>query len=147
MQTKIALCASISFYKHLNEIKHQLIKMGYQVISSPLAEKMEAEHNYNIQDHLKSFYGQNPNKRRGEVIKQLLHELTKVDQILVINLTKHGMAGYIGGNVLMEMGLAFHYNIPIFLLNPITDDAPFKVEIDAMQPTVINSDLTQLLHK
>jgi hypothetical protein len=37
------------------------------------------------------------------------------DAILVTNFEKNGVEGYIGGNVLMEITLAFHYKKPIFI--------------------------------
>ncbi len=43
----------------------------------------------------------------------------------------------------MEMGFAYGLDKKIFLLNPVPD-MPYKEEILAMQPTVLNGDLTKL---
>lgn len=60
------------------------------------------------------------------------------DAILVANYDKKGIAGYIGGNTLMEIGLALHLDKKIYLLNRIPD-VPYDEEIRATQPKVISS--------
>ncbi len=60
--------------------------------------------------------------------------------VLVMNLDKHGVRNYIGGNTLMEIGFAHVLNQKIFLYNPIPEIPYYKSEIEAVRPIVINGD-------
>lgn len=66
------------------------------------------------------------------------------DAVLAVNLDKHGIKNYIGGNTFLELGFAHVLNQKIFLLNPIPDMPYYKTEIVAMKPIVINGDLSQI---
>ena len=48
------------------------------------------------------------------------------------------MNGYIGGNTLMEMAIAFHYKKPIYILNPISEKLGWKEEVLGMHPIFLN---------
>ncbi len=67
-----------------------------------------------------------------------------VDAILVVNDEKNGVPGYIGANVLMEMGLAFYLNKPIYVLNSVSPDTPAFEEIIGMNSIVIKGDLDKI---
>ncbi len=71
----------------------------------------------------------------------------EADAILVTNFEKNGLPGYIGGNVLMEMVLAFHYKKPIFIYNNISDDLNFKEEVYALNPIFLDHDLSIIRKK
>ncbi len=64
------------------------------------------------------------------------------DAVLVLNLDRHGIPNYIGGNTLMEIGFAHVLNQKIFLYNPIPEIPYYKSEIEAVKPVIINGDLT-----
>ena len=64
-------------------------------------------------------------------------KITWADVILVTNYDKNNITGYIGGNTLMEMGVAFFLNKPIYLLNQIPDMS-YKEEVLGMKPVVID---------
>lgn len=61
-----------------------------------------------------------------------------------MNNEKNGVLGYIGGNVLMEMTIAFHFKKPIFIVNDISEDLPLKEEVYGMQPVFLNGDLSKI---
>jgi hypothetical protein len=73
-------------------------------------------------------------------------EVEKGDAILVLNYEKHGIQNYIGGNVFMEMSLAFWLNKPIFILNEIPDESAFEEETKGMEPIVLHGDVAALPH-
>lgn len=83
-------------------------------------------------------------EKREELMKGHLNKVMWADAVLILNLNKNGTAYYIGGNTLMEMGLAFHQGKKIFLLNPIPEIS-YKEEILGMRPTVINEDLNLIV--
>lgn len=76
--------------------------------------------------------------------EKIQHKIEKSDAILVINYAKKGITNYIGGNTFLEIGLAFWLGKKIYLLNPIPD-MDYMTEMYAMQPTVLNGDLTKIV--
>jgi len=62
----------------------------------------------------------------------------------VLNYDKKGVKGYVGGNTLMEIGVAFFLSKPIYLLNDIPEDVSYAEEILGMMPIVINGDLAKI---
>ncbi len=62
---------------------------------------------------------------------------------MVCNYPKNDIDGYIGANTLIEMGLAFYLEKPIYLLNPIPEIS-YKEEILGMKPIVLNGDLEKI---
>lgn len=66
------------------------------------------------------------------------------DAILVVNHEKRGVPGYIGGATLVEIGLAFYLNKPIYVLNPISSELSYKQEIYGMRPVLLDGNLAFL---
>ena len=67
--------------------------------------------------------------------------------ILVLNESKKGVDGYIGGNTLMEMGFAYGFGKKIFLFNPApsrSERMHYVDEIIDMKPIILNGDLSGL---
>jgi hypothetical protein len=54
------------------------------------------------------------------------------------------MAGYIGANGLMEMGLAFHLHKPIYVLNDVDKKLPFYEEVYGMGSVILHGDLGKI---
>lgn len=65
------------------------------------------------------------------------------DAILVINEAKNGIAGYIGGNTLLEIGRAYAQGLEIFLLHPVPE-VSYADEIRGMDPIILDGDLAKL---
>ncbi len=141
----ITICSSANFYKQVVELQKQLEKHGYKVIIPHTAEKMKKSGNYDA-----SFYRiwlKDPKHydRKTWLIREHFKEVENGDVVLVINHEKHGQPNYIGGNVLMEMALAFHLGKPIYIFNDIPETSPFLEEIIGMQPVPLRGDLSPLL--
>lgn len=81
-------------------------------------------------------------KNNQDAIREFWNMMQGADAVLVLNLDKHGIKNYIGGNTLMEIGFAHVLNQKIFLLNPIPDIQFYKTEIEAVKPIIINGDLS-----
>ncbi|MFA6047884.1 MAG: hypothetical protein WCV59_03715 [Parcubacteria group bacterium] len=138
---KITILGSISNAEKMYQIIDQLKAMGHEIFSHDAMEqyakgdedliaKIEADHaNMKIQH---------------DVIKWYYDAIGKSDAVLVCNFEKNGIAGYIGGNVLMELAFAHVLNKKKFLLNDIPE-VGHKDEIRAMQPIVIGGDLSKIL--
>ena len=140
----VAICASISFYKEVVEIKNKLVEMGFGVRIPELARIMEESGNFDIETHRVKFYGKNFHLRKGEEMRRHFEAVVESDAILVVNKPKNGVEGYIGPNVLMEMGIAFEHRLPIFILNPLDEQANFADEILAMEPVILAGGLEKI---
>lgn len=80
-------------------------------------------------------------ERKARAMIRHFKKVEWCEAILVVNLPKNGVDGYVGANTLMEMGLAFYLGKRIFMLYPAPDYPYCKEEITAMKPVVINGDL------
>lgn len=140
----IALCSSASFYRTTGEIKDQLEVLGFRVWMPHTAELMRKSGNYKVR-HYKVWYA-DPKKyhRKAYLMRRHFHEIERADAILVVNECKKGIDGYIGGNVLMEMGIAFYLGKRIFLWNAPSKKSPLYEEIIGVLPVFINGDLDKI---
>ena len=87
------------------------------------------------------------NDRMGKHMDLIL----STDSVLILNYDKKGKSNYIGGNTFIEMVFAKYFKKDIFLLNDIPKESPYKDEIIACQPIILNGDLSKIqlkkLHK
>lgn len=141
----ITLCSSASFFKEGLKIRDKLKKLGFKVIVQHAARVMEKTRNYRISSY--KTWSKNPKlfSRKARLMMKHFRAVEKGDAILVVNLKKKGMDGYIGGNVLMEMGLAFYLGKPIFLLNPISKKSPLYEEVMGVVPKVLGGEFSKLM--
>lgn len=140
----ITICSSAAFYKQDIEIMDKLRKMGYQVKLPFTALIMKRKNDFDV-SHYKTWFQNSKNYvRKALLIRRHFDKIVKSDAVLIVNFTKNGQAGYIGGNALMEMGIAFHFKKPIFIYNKISDSSPHKEEILGMLPIFINQDLKKI---
>ncbi len=128
---KITLCSSAKFFEKLWNIKKSLEKRGYEVF----LPSMKDFHQLNETALAKIQY---------DLINKHFQKIEKSDAIYVANYDKNGIAGYIGGNSFLEMGLAFYKKIPIFLLNDIPRDLSYREEVIALRPIVIGENWDNL---
>lgn len=84
--------------------------------------------------------------RINENIRMHFDKIAWSESVLICNYDKNGIAHYIGGNTLIEMGVALFLGKRIYLLNPIPEVA-YKEEVLAMQPIVLNNNLKAITHQ
>lgn len=75
------------------------------------------------------------------------NNICQSDAIIIVNGTKNGSTGYIGGNCLIEMGQAYVNHKHIFLLNNLPSKSPYLEEIIALQPICLNGNLSEISNK
>lgn len=127
------------------DVETQLKALGFRVVIPQTARKMAKTGDFDI-EKLKIWLNDAKNYPiKAKLMKDHFREVAKADAILVLNLTKKGINGYIGTNVLMEMALAFYFEKPIFVFDKISEDAAFKEEIYAMMPIWMNRELMVLV--
>lgn len=139
----IATCASVSFYEEVISIQHELEKMGFKVLVPDLATEMERTNNYDKLAHYEKFDARQPSVKR-KLMDDHFRKIEKSDAVLVINNRKHELDGYVGPNVLMEIMVGYYLKKPIYLLNPLPKELSAYDEIMALEPTILNGDLTKL---
>jgi hypothetical protein len=140
----ITVCSSANFYRQAVDIQAALQKSGYTVVIPATAEKMKASGDYDVSHYKTWFADSNDYPKKAALMRGHFDEIAAGDAILVLNYEKHGVANYIGGNVLMEMGLAFYLNKPIFIINEIPEESSFVEEIKGFMPVVLHGNAEAL---
>jgi len=142
---KITIFGSIAFYDEMLNIKKQLEQRG-QVVKLP---PFEIPDDNGKMIPIKEYYDRRKTEtsdtgwiwdRKEEAIRTHFDKVAWADTVLILNYDKNNIPNYIGGNTFLEIGVAFHLNKKIFLLNPIPE-ITYKEEILGMKPIVINGDL------
>ena len=143
---KIAICASLDFTNEIIDTARQLIEQGYEVIM-PKTSEMILNKEVTLEQIMKEKENGEISNRaiRQDSIRYYFEIIKGVDAILVLNFEKKEIKDYIGGNVFLEMGFAHVLNKKVFLLNNIPD-VLYKDEILAMQPIILNGDLSKITH-
>jgi len=145
---KITLCGSIAFQDEILSIKEKLEKLGHEVKIWSSKVKDENERLIPVQEYYKIRRTANNNEkwvwdRKAEAIFKHFKKVAWSDAILITNYDKNDVKGYIGGNTLMEMGLAFFLKKKIYLLNEIPE-LPYKEEILGVKPVILKGNLTKI---
>lgn len=149
---KITICGSIAFYEEMESLKKSLELKGHEVYIPLLSNEAPVE----MGGGKKIYFGKYIEDQGGidafpaghEILdlkeKAILDHYKKIewgDAIIVCNHEKRGIEGYIGGNTLIEIGVAFYLNKTIYILNPVSSELSYKQEILGMKPIFINNDL------
>lgn len=140
----ITICCSASFYRQALEVQDQLKKMGFRVLMPLTANKMKKSGDFNVETYKTWYTNAADYGKKEKLMKTHFKKVIEGDVILVINFKKDGMEGYIGGNGLMEMAIAFHYGKPIYVLNPVSQLSPLYEEILGMRPIFLNGNLEKI---
>ncbi|MCK4521318.1 MAG: hypothetical protein KAU20_02005 [Nanoarchaeota archaeon] len=143
---KIIICNSACFFKEALEAKADLERLGKEAITHPMkvffrGKEVPVEEYYNAR---KEGWDEEIEKLKENLMREHFDKIKESDAILVLNFDKDGKKNYIGGNSLIEMGLAFALNKKIFMLNPIPEDLSYTEEIKGMKPIVINGGLERV---
>jgi hypothetical protein len=135
---KVGVAGSMQFTERMMDLCEQLRELGHESFMSKFAPyfvgKTDEEKEV-IKLH---------QKNKNDAIREFWKPMQDADALLVANYDKHGIKNYIGGNAFLEMGFAHVLNQQIYLLNPIPKMPYYETEIRAMQPVVINGDLTRI---
>ncbi len=137
----ITICTSVNFYRQAVDVQAQLEKLGYTVLLPATAEHMKQTGDYDADKHRSWLDNPEDYHKKTAFIKGHFPKIEQADAVLVLNYEKHGVANYIGGNVLMEMAVAFYLDKPIFILNEVPSDSSFFEELMGMNPIVLHGQL------
>ena len=145
---KITICGSIAFQDEVLSIKEKLEKLGHKVKIWPLKLKNGKGQLISVTEYYEiRKIAANDEKwvwdRKAEAVLEHFDKVAWSDVILVTNYDKNDIKGYIGGNTLMEMGLAFFLKKKIYLLNSVPE-LSYKEEILGVKPILLNGDLSKI---
>ncbi len=150
---KITICGSIAFYQQMEELKNSLISKGHEVFIPLLSNEAPKEMGGGKKIYFGKYIEDNggidsfsPDHQiwdlKEKAIRDHYEKIENCDAIIVVNHEKRGLNGYIGGNTLIEIGVAFYLNKKIFILNPVSSEISYKQEIMGMKPIILNGDLS-----
>ncbi|MAF51240.1 MAG: hypothetical protein CMH64_04070 [Nanoarchaeota archaeon] len=135
---KIGIVGSMKFTEKMMELRDQLKEKGHEAFLTDLHEPFVGKNDEEI-ERIKI-----DQKNNMDAIREFWNAMQGADAILVLNLDKNGITNYIGGNTLMEIGFAHVLNQKIFLYNPIPEIPYYKSEIEAVNPVIINQDISKI---
>lgn len=132
----IVICGSLVFHAEMRRVERELITLGHEALVPKSLDLIEAGSFHKpvtVADRLAA-------ENRYDFIREHFKKIEYSNAILVVNPAHHGIEGYIGGNTLMEMGIAFYLGKKIYLMNAIPT-MDYTLEIAAMKPVVLGADL------
>ncbi|MBI5135507.1 hypothetical protein HZA86_04735 [Candidatus Uhrbacteria bacterium] len=134
----ITICGSMALAEQMIDYQQKLEALGHRVFVS---EFIESYLGRSDEDKLALTLH---HKYQNDAIKEHWEKIKASDAILVMNLDRKGIAHYIGGNTLMEIGFAHVLDKKIYLLNPIPNIELYKTEIEATKPIVLHGNLNNM---
>ncbi len=135
---KIGVIGSMNYTKQMLDAVEKLKELGHDAFCTTLAKPFVGLDDEAIELHKWE------DQTDRDAIREFWRLMQGADAVLAMNFDRHGIANYIGGNTLMELGFAHVLNQKIFLWNPIPDIPYYKMEIEAVRPVIINGDLTRI---
>jgi hypothetical protein len=141
---KIVICSSVSAYPDLPKVKRELEASGFEVMIPFIAAEMEKAKTPEEIARLAGTENATPEEKR-KFILGYFKEIAAADGVLVFNKEKHGIPGYVGANVLMELTVGLFLGKKLFLWNEPSEKLNCHDELLAMGPTVLNGELDQLI--
>jgi hypothetical protein len=151
---KITICGSIAFYTEMEAAAAALREQGHEVLIPLLRNEIPE-----MGGDRKIYFGKYIEDNGGvdafpaghalwdlkaSAIRDHFEKIEWCDAILVTNYEKRGVPGYVGGNTLIEIGLAFYLNKKIYILSDISSSLSYKQEILGMKPVMLDGDLARI---
>lgn len=136
---KIHICGSMTFYKEMRVIRSKLQEIGHSVTVPMETDEtipVEARKDLTSAELITA-------KIEYDFIRKNFRKIEDAEAILILNYQNKGIEGYVGGNTFLEMGYAFGLRKKVFALYQVPD-MDYASEMHAMQPIVINNDLTKI---
>lgn len=135
---KIGVIGSMHQTTKMLAICRQLETLGHETFISAFAEAYIDKNPEEIEE-LKLHH-----KYHCDAIRDFWRQMQGADAVLAVNVGRDQVPGYIGANTFAELIMAHILDQQIYLLYPHRSDGYIDTELAAMQPTVLNSDLTQI---
>ena len=128
----------MQFHKEMASVRDQLVARGITVFVPGELDDLNKNESYMDTDEERITV-----KIEYDFIREHFRKIEQADAILILNYAKKGIPGYIGGNTFLEMGYAFGLGKKVYLLYSVPD-MDYKTEMHAIQPVVIDGDLSRI---
>ena len=135
---RIGIISSMQFLDKMLEVRSSLKALGHDAFITDLYESLIGK-NHDEVEKIKAYQ-----KKNKDAIRVFWRQMQDADAVLVLNFDKGRIKNYIGGNTLMEIGFAHVLNQKVFMWNPIPEMPYCKSEIEAVNPIIINGDLSKI---
>lgn len=130
----IVICGSMSALKEMEILAERLSNDGYRVTTPVPEETTLIWEKLSIEEAARL--------KRG-FLNDYFDIIRQSDAVLIANLEKHGIPGYIGANTLMEVACGHALGKPVFFLNAIGEQ-PCRVEAHAVAAGILDGDAGRL---
>ena len=145
---KITICGSIAFQDEILSVKQKLEELGHEIKIWPSEIQDGSGKLISVQEYYRIRHSANNDEkwvwdRKAEAIMDHFNKIAWSDAILVANYDKNNIKNYVGGNTLMEMGLAFFLNKKIYFLNEVPE-VSYKEEILGVKPIILKGNLNKI---
>jgi nucleoside 2-deoxyribosyltransferase len=134
---EIAVCGSMDFFNEMDSMRAELEALGLKA-SIPAPEEIKIDYSAASDGELA--------RVKKQFIDEHLAKIRRADAILIANIEKRGIHGYIGANTLMEAAFAYALGKGIFVLHPIGEQ-PCRPEMLGLEPELLSGDLKKLKRK
>ena len=134
---KIIICGSISAAAEIVRVQRALEQAGHQV------EVPEGVKRTELRRLEGSIEEKADVKIQHDLIRGYYEKMKAYEVVLIVNPELKGIAGYIGGNTLIEMSFALVLNKRLYCLYPLPEMS-YSSELAAMQPIILNGNLEGL---
>lgn len=138
---KIMISGSMAFAKEMVSSKKMLEEMGHTVFVPH-----DIQTHVDNPDFVDDLSANIQHVIETDIMRKCFDLVAQSEAVLVLNLHRKGINGYIGTSTLMEIGLAYYLGKKLFLFNDIPhwDDVRWAHEINIMQPTIVHGDLRKV---
>lgn len=135
------ISGSMAFAKDMIKVKKELEEKGHTVFV-PHDIEIHVENPHFVDD----LAGNLSHVRETDIMRRCFDLIAQSDAVLVLNLDRKGIKGYIGASTLMELGLAYYLKKKLFLYQDIPhwDEVRWAHEISIMQPTIVKGDINKV---
>ncbi len=134
----IIICGSISAADHILQIQETLEAKGFDV-EIPWGVKKYRDNNFvHVPETERA-----QDKADNDLITRYYELIKKYDSVLVVNVEKNGIPGYIGGNTFLEIGFAHVLGKTIYVLNDLPE-VGYLDELRAMKPIILHGNLNAI---
>ncbi len=133
----LALCGSMDFFDQMSFLSDRLKALGIFVYL-PTSEEVKIDYSASSDSELA--------KLKKQFIDDHLRKIRASDAVMIVNLGKREIEGYIGANTLMEAAFAYALGKVIFVLHRLGEQ-PCRPEVLGMQPVFLDGSLTLLEYR
>lgn len=143
---KIAIMCSLAFANEVGKIKTRLEAAGHEVsIPYTIQDILDGKTTIDEIESMKGHESFVQRVKEKDLIRVNWERMKKDDAILVINLPKKGIDGYIGANTFLEIGFAHVLNKKIFIWHDLPTTEFYEDELLSMSPVIIKENIN-LIH-